>query len=110
MAQQISIFGVRHHGPGSARSLLRALKEVKPQCLLIEGPPDANDMIAFAASSEIVPPVAILVHEVDEPSNAVYYPFAEFSPEWQAITWALSEQGSRALHGPSSMAPHAGGC
>ena len=27
----------------------------------------------------------------DEPKRAVYYPFAEFSPEWQAIRYALKK-------------------
>ena len=36
------------------------------------------------------PPVAILVHDADHPIDAVYYPFAEFSPEWQAMRWAIS--------------------
>lgn len=36
------------------------------------------------------PPVAILVHAVETPQDAVYYPFAEFSPEWQAMRWALT--------------------
>lgn len=89
MGDPIHIFGVRHHGPGSARSLLRALAQVKPECILIEGPPDADDVIAHAVKREMQPPVAILVHDVEAPANAVYYPFAEFSPEWQAIRWAL---------------------
>ena len=88
MSQQVTIVGVRHHGPGSARSMLRALDQLKPQCLLIEGPPDADEVLAYAAKPEMQPPVAILVHAVQTPHDAVYYPFAEFSPEWQAIRWA----------------------
>jgi hypothetical protein len=88
----IHILGIRHHGPGSARSVVRALDQLKPDVVLIEGPPDADDMIPFAARAEMVPPVAILVHDVENPAAAVYYPFAEFSPEWQAIRWALSHQ------------------
>ena len=38
------LFGIRHHGPGCARSLLRALEQLQPDCLLIEGPPDAADL------------------------------------------------------------------
>src|SRR5690348_3984546 len=90
MQTDISIFGVRHHGPGSARSLLRSLNDLKPDCVLIEGPPDADEAVAHAAKDEMRPPVAILVHDAAEPLNAVYYPFAEFSPEWQAIRWALA--------------------
>jgi hypothetical protein len=58
--------------------------------VLIEGPPDADEMIAYAAREDMKPPVAILVHAVETPQDAVYYPFAEFSPEWQAIRWALA--------------------
>jgi Family of unknown function (DUF5682) len=87
---QITILGIRHHGPGSARSLLRALDQLNPQCVLIEGPPDADDMISYAARAEMRPPVALLVHAVDTPTDAVYYPLAEFSPEWQGMKWALA--------------------
>jgi hypothetical protein len=69
--------------------MLRALDQIKPDCLLIEGPPDADEMIPFAGRAEMRPPVAILVHAVETPKNAVFYPFAEFSPEWQAMRWAL---------------------
>ena len=42
------ILGVRHHGPGSARSVRAGLEEMKPDVILIEGPPDANDLIPLA--------------------------------------------------------------
>src|SRR3954451_17919512 len=90
MPDNLHIFGVRHHGPGSARSLLRALDQLKPDCVLIEGPPDADEVIPYAARAEMRPPVAILVHDIEKPADAVYYPFAEFSPEWQAVRWALA--------------------
>jgi hypothetical protein len=34
--------------------------------------------------------VAILVYVDGEPARAVYYPFARFSPEWQALAWAVA--------------------
>ncbi len=92
MSTPIHILGIRHHGPGSARSVRLALDELKPDVVLIEGPPDADAMIPFADRMEMVPPVAILVHDVDRPASAVYYPFAAFSPEWQAMRWALAHQ------------------
>jgi hypothetical protein len=61
-----------------------------PAIVLIEGPPDADHMISFASSSAMTPPVAILVHSQDDPSNASFFPFATFSPEWQAMRWALA--------------------
>jgi hypothetical protein len=88
----ITVFGIRHHGPGSARSLCEALRELSPDVILIEGPPDANDLIALAADAQMSPPVALLIYLPNEPKQAVYYPFAEFSPEWQAIKFGLAHQ------------------
>ena len=85
----VHVFGIRHHGPGSARSLERALHELKPDCVLIEGPPDADDVLSFAANIEMRPPVALLVYASDDPGRSVFYPFANFSPEWLAIRFAL---------------------
>lgn len=92
LPRELHVFGVRHHGPGSARAVLRALDHVRPQCVLVEGPPDANDIITSAAHDGMQPPVAILIYQADNPARAVYYPFAEFSPEWCAIRWAIANQ------------------
>jgi hypothetical protein len=86
----VTVFGIRHHGPGSARSLRDALRAQEPDVILIEGPPDANDLIALAADAQMSPPVALLIYLPNEPKRAVYYPFAEFSPEWQAIQYGLA--------------------
>ncbi|GAB7049140.1 DUF5682 family protein [Catenuloplanes indicus] len=83
-------YGVRHHGPGSARALLRALDEQRPDVVLIEGPPEADDLVGWAANDALVPPVALLGYVTDRPGTAAYWPFAVFSPEWQAIRWAVS--------------------
>jgi hypothetical protein len=86
----VEVFGIRHHGPGSARSVARALDGYEPDLVLIEGPPEASALIGFAADSELVPPVAILAYDPGEPSRAGFYPFAVFSPEWQAMRHALA--------------------
>ncbi|NMQ19379.1 hypothetical protein E4P82_09355 [Candidatus Competibacter phosphatis] len=84
-----AIFGIRHHGPGSARSVLKALAELRPDLILVEGPPDAQGVLPLAADPDMKPPVALLLYDPTEPRRAVYYPFAEFSPEWQAIRHGL---------------------
>jgi len=38
------------------------------------------------------PPVALLIYPPDTPQKAVYYPFTHFSPEWQALQYALQEK------------------
>ncbi len=84
---RLNLLGIRHHGPGSARSLRAALDALDPAIVLIEGPPDADDVIRFAA--RMTPPVALLVHSEEDPANATFYPFGIYSPEWQAMRWAL---------------------
>ena len=90
MAASLFVLGIRHHGPGSARVLARALDVIEPAIVLVEGPPDASDVIGFAADPQMQPPVALLVYDPDAPSRAVYFPFASFSPEWQSLRWALA--------------------
>ncbi len=85
----VSIFGIRHHGPGCARGLRAALDELRPDVLVMEGPADGEGALPLAAHPGMKPPVAMLLYPADEPRRAVYYPFTEFSPEWQALKWAL---------------------
>ena len=89
---ELHFFGIRHHGPGSARSLVRALEAVRPDVVLIEGPPDANDLLPLASHAGLEPPVALLIYLPERPRAAVLYPFARFSPEWQAIQYGLAQK------------------
>lgn len=84
----VSLFGIRHHGPGSAKSLLRALRTGKPDAVLIEGPPEAEPLLPLLAHAEMKPPVAILTYAAENPRRASFFPFAVFSPEWQALRYA----------------------
>ena len=86
----ITIFGVRHHGPGCARSLRAALEQLQPDMVLVEGPPDAQNVLHLLTHKDMRPPVALLIYAPDNPKRAVYYPFTTFSPEWQALSYALS--------------------
>lgn len=83
----LHLFGVRHHGPGSARSVAAALDELRPDTVLVELPADATPALWWVGAG-LDPPVALLGHVVDEPRRAVFAPLAVFSPEWQAIAWA----------------------
>ena len=86
---RLHVLGIRHHGPGSAGSVLDALAAIEPSAVLIEGPSDAEEILHFALAPGMRPPVALLIHAADDPAQAIFYPFAEFSPEWQALRWAL---------------------
>ena len=85
---EVRFFGIRHHGPGCARSLVRAFAAWQPDAVLVEGPPEADGLLPHLNDAALVPPVALLVHAVETPQQAVFYPFARFSPEWQALRWA----------------------
>jgi Family of unknown function (DUF5682) len=82
------ILGIRHHGPGSAKNVKAFLEQLKPDIVLVEGPPDADGILQWVSHKELKPPVAILCYQPDNPQQSVFYPFAEFSPEWQAILYA----------------------
>ncbi|GAA1857774.1 DUF5682 family protein [Myceligenerans crystallogenes] len=119
---RVDVLGIRHHGPGSARSVARALEALRPDVVLIEGPPEADDVAALAGNPGLVPPVALLAYAEppkrsasrtaeagsgDPPASetadeadvmtrdagrprSAFWPFAVFSPEWQALTWAAA--------------------
>ena len=89
MSEGISLFGIRHHGPGCARSLLTALQALQPECVLIEGPAGCEDLLPHVLDADMQPPVALLSYSVDDPQLAVFHPYALYSPEWQALQWAL---------------------
>ncbi|WP_407642866.1 DUF5682 family protein [Actinacidiphila yanglinensis] len=89
-SDDVVLLGVRHHGPGSARAVRAALNAYRPEVVLIEGPPEADELTALAADPAMRPPVALLAHVVDDPARAAFWPFAEFSPEWVAMRWAAA--------------------
>jgi hypothetical protein len=84
----IHTLGIRHHGPGSARNVKEFLEATRPDIVLVEGPPEADAILQWSNDTSLQPPVAILIYEVDNLRHSVFYPFAEFSPEWQAIRYA----------------------
>lgn len=88
MTSLISIFPIRHHGPGSARSLEHALSQLNPDVVLVEGPSDADSVLPFLARADMTPPVALLGYVNDDPVRASFWPFAAFSPEFVAFRWA----------------------
>ncbi|PYE53916.1 DUF5682 family protein [Deinococcus yavapaiensis] len=86
----LTLYPIRHHGPGSARSVARALEANPPATLLVEGPVDADGLLPFLHDAALTPPVAVMAHVQGRPERSVFYPLAEFSPEFVAIRWALA--------------------
>jgi hypothetical protein len=69
--------------------VVRALDALRPDVVLVEAPADADAALRWVGDPGLVPPVALLGYVVAEPERAVFAPLAEFSPEWQAVRWAL---------------------
>ncbi|MBC6995870.1 DUF5682 family protein [Neolewinella lacunae] len=81
-------YGIRHHGPGSARRLVAALAAYEPDLILIEMPADVGAGLLEVVASGMRPPVALVLYDAKDIERASFYPFASFSPEYQAIAWA----------------------
>lgn len=85
---RVNFFGIRHLSPNGSLQLKKFLDEVKPDFVLIEGPSDANSLIPHLLNPETKPPIAILAYTNQIPIKTVLYPFATYSPEYQALLWS----------------------
>lgn len=91
----ITILGIRHHGVGSAKNVLEMLEQIQPDMILVEGATELDAIthwVGTKGGTPLKPPVAVLGYNIDDPKQATFYPFAEFSPEWQAINFANTKQ------------------
>lgn len=82
------IVGIRHHSPACARLVKSLIESKQPRYVLIEGPADFNDRVDELFLDHQLP-VAIYSYSQYQDSKATgrgaWTPFAEFSPEWQAL-------------------------
>ncbi|MDE7230342.1 MAG: hypothetical protein K2N56_07665 [Oscillospiraceae bacterium] len=83
----VNFFGIRHLSPAGAHFLRGYLDEIRPKLVLIEAPSDFEDVSADIVREETKPPFAILAYTDHAPVRTILYPFAEYSPEYQAILW-----------------------
>ncbi len=82
-----NFFGIRHLSPAGAYYLRCFLDEKQPELVLVEAPSDFNDILKDITREETKPPVAVLAYTKEVPVKTILYPFAEYSPEYQAILW-----------------------
>ncbi len=82
------VFGIRHLSPAGAWYVRKYLDKIMPELVLIEGPSDFTELIEDLGAEEIKPPVAVMAYTKDLPIQTILYPFAVYSPEYQAILWA----------------------
>lgn len=105
LADELYWFPVRHHSPTVAHYLQRAIAERRPRVIFLEGPSEAQDLLAHVVAKETRPPVAIYSSFRDDlgvlrrPSDAggeepapeeptklaSWYPLTAYSPEYVAM-------------------------
>ncbi len=93
----VHYFGIRHHGPGSSKRLVAELEALQPSVVLIEGPSDCSELLPLLAHHQMKPPVALLAYAAENSAVSLYYPFAEYSPEYQACVWAIQNNADVAF-------------
>lgn len=84
--ERVEFFPIRHHSPACARALRERARAVKPHAVLIEGPADFNPHLEELYLPHTLP-IAIYsyVRDAEGRRHGAYYPFCEYSPEWQAL-------------------------
>ena len=88
----VNFFGIRHLSPAGAYHLYHFLQEKRPKVVLIEGPSDFNEQMKFFMHPETKPPIAMLAYTKQAPMRTILYPYAEYSPEYQAIRWCMENE------------------
>ena len=89
---EILSLGIRHHGPGSSLHVMDVLAQFEPDILVVEGPVELDPLIPSIVNPEIRLPIAAMVYQTDQPQHFVVYPFCNFSPEWNAYQYALTQK------------------
>ncbi len=82
------VFGIRHLSPAGAYYVRQFLDQASPRLVLIEGPSDFTKLLEDLGDEQVQPPVAVMAYAKELPIRTLLYPFAEYSPEYQALLWA----------------------
>lgn len=88
--KEVKYYGIRHHGPGSAKMLRTALEDFSPEIILIELPADVQHLLDIFHPGSLLPPVSLLQYDPGAFEKAYFLPMAEFSPEWIALNFAYN--------------------
>lgn len=91
--QNILFFPIRHHSPACSYHLLKTIEGYQPDCILVEGPQNANRLIPVITHEDTAMPIAFYYFYKDKgkliDENAddykCYYPFLNTSPEYNAL-------------------------
>lgn len=86
-------FPIRHHSPVCSYHITKFINDYKPDCILVEGPSNCNDLLNCFLDKNAKYPLAIY-YSYKEPKKSktdedfiynCYYPMLEYSPELVCI-------------------------
>ena len=93
LRSSVLYFPIRHHSPVCSFHLKRAVEAYGPDCILIEGPSNAQHLIPVLVHEDTKPPLALYYAYQDKgglispekEDYKCYYPFLACSPELTAL-------------------------
>lgn len=99
--EPVVYYPVRHHSPVCAWHLEQVIRRCNPDCILVEGPENANELIQVLTDPHTEAPVALYYAYRDDAgllsgedgipeSCRCYYPFLDQSPELAALRAAAA--------------------
>lgn len=98
----VAYFPIRHHSPACAWHLKKTIEAFEPDCILVEGPQNAQEQVPILSHKDTKAPVALYYFFKDKKGQLseekedykCYYPFLDCSPELVA----LREAQARGIH------------
>ena len=98
-SQPAVFFPIRHHSPACSYHLLKTIEAYQPDCILVEGPKNADKLIPVLTNEKTVLPVAFYYFYKDKAKHIneeaddykCYYPFLYTSPEYNALSAAVKK-------------------
>ena len=92
-AHPVLYFPIRHHSPACSFHLKKAVRDYRPDLILIEGPENADPLIPVLVNEDTKPPLALYYAYRDKEGLVTekkgdykcYYPFLDCSPELTAL-------------------------
>lgn len=92
LTDELVVLPVRHHSPACALHVRRAIADLRPSAVLVEGPRSFDPLIPLLAHPEATMPLSVYTWfsrkaKGDEPEvrASAYYPFCDYSPELVAL-------------------------
>lgn len=89
LEKQQLLLPIRHHSPACSYHLKKVINSFNPDCILIEGPIDSNNLMEFMTDEETKAPFCIYSSYDSDIKYRSYYPFLDYSPEFVAIKEAF---------------------